>query len=176
MPLSNAEEAITLLNEFWSKAEDRAWIGDAIAWGLYVRGAAHGKLGEYAVNIATRTSAEAGPENKWVARFTLAAVLLSNGEIPKALTELEWLAENVTDSGLDTLTSLCIDFAKKDLSAEVLTALSKSSRRENFEPLIVALRLVLNEEPRIAQEILEVARDIRARILDKERPQSLAST
>lgn len=103
-------------------------------------------------------------QNFWEYHHTLASVLFSSGEIQEALSEIRWLAEHIAQDHLNSFMDLCIAIAKNDYTDKLLEVLLETSSKEQFEPLIVALQITLGNEPRVAQEVLEVAKDIHEQI------------
>jgi len=62
------------------------------------------------------------------------------------------------------LTDFFINVAASGYAEEVLASLGKNSGASILEPLVAGLQIFLGQEPVIAQEILEVGRDVAKRI------------
>jgi tetratricopeptide (TPR) repeat protein len=136
---------------------------DALAWGMHQM-QVKGDLLQYAISLS-RDAVEKSRLD-WSRRHTLAALLVDAGDIEEALAEVHWLAEHipsqpvsVAEQALDNFIELCVELARSERN-RLLDVLEASSSKDAFEPLMVALKLRDGEEPNVAREILEVARDI----------------
>lgn len=118
-------------------------------------------LMNYAVSLARR-AISTSPEN-WEFRWALAAVLFASKCFSEALVQIRWLADHITQRGLRQFIDLCISIARVDRD-RLLEVLLASGRTEEFEPLVIALKLDIGGELNVAREVLEVAKDIHDQI------------
>lgn len=105
----------------------------------------------------------------WEFQHTLGALLCDAKRIPTALTEVKDLADNVDESVLDDFIELCVEIARVDRPG-LLAVLEQADSKEIIEPLIVALKLALGQKVHVAQEILEVAKDLLSQMNERGEP------
>jgi tetratricopeptide (TPR) repeat protein len=117
-----------------------------------------------------RKSLEIVPTN-WLANYLLAALLLDQKKwtelwdrMPIFLTALEEKEEEATKIVINFL----IQIAANGHAAKVLQIVSEAKVAADLEPLMVGLKIVLGEQPLVAQEILEVGQDVAQRIREKQ--------
>jgi len=99
-------------------------------------------------------------------RHTLAAILTTMGETKEAL---DHAVKSLLDPGcaqkhLSEWIDLFVNLAAAGCGKEVIEVITKSNSAELLEPLVVGLRLFLDEDVNVAAEILEVGKDLRKRI------------
>jgi tetratricopeptide (TPR) repeat protein len=102
------------------------------------------------------------------ARFlwTYSSILVRQGRLDDACRSLETALADAAgvDKEKTEWITLFIELAAKGGAANTLAILRKSACAEILEPLVVALRLYVGENVKVAAEIEEVAKDIVARI------------
>jgi tetratricopeptide (TPR) repeat protein len=74
----------------------------------------------------------------------------------------------VEESAIEEITDFIIFRAASGYSGQVLKIVTALKASANLEPLIVGLRIFLNEQPLVAQEILEVGQDVAQRIREQQ--------
>jgi AcrR family transcriptional regulator len=97
--------------------------------------------------------------------LSLASVLFRAGRVAESLAHVRWLADHVDDSSLPQFIQVCVLIARGGERANLLRTVLASGSRQYFEPLVVALGLEDGDEPNVAREVLEVAKDIHRRIV-----------
>ena len=99
-------------------------------------------------------------------RIVIASLLGGIGQWKDAIDIASQFLKNTdrADSFVGQLTDFFINAAASDYAEEVLTSLEKTPGASILEPLVAGLQIFLGEEPVIAQEILEVGRDVAERI------------
>lgn len=99
-------------------------------------------------------------------RFTLACIIGALGKWPAALAEApRFLADLAyAREDMSEIINFFINAAAAGQAREALTCLTASPAKLHFDPLIVALQMVLGEDYNAPQEVVEVARDVVARI------------
>lgn len=131
------------------------------------------KCAEEAVEIRRRLAAERPlvfTAPLVVARGNLALLLGALGRREEALRETRLVLEAAPTSAYATGAAIgvLIRIAAAGYAREVLEQLAGSVAAEALEPLAVGLRIYLGESPLVAQEILEVGRDVAERIRKTE--------
>ena len=98
-------------------------------------------------------------------------VLLRMGRNNDVLFDIKRLMNNSSLSGLpiEELIKIHIDLAASGDSEALLNILAESPAAQQLEPLIAGLQLYCGQEVRTAPEILEVAKDVVARIEARKR-------
>ncbi len=91
-----------------------------------------------------------GAIGRWKHAIDIASRFLTHSAHPKSL--------------VGQVTDFFINAAASGYAKEVLTSLRKGPGASMLEPLVAGLQIFLGEEPVIAQEILEVGRDVAKRI------------
>lgn len=93
---------------------------------------------------------------------TLAKILVLNDKWHDALTEVGKVSspQTWTDALAPQITAIYVDVAVRGHSAEALAHLTTLPTRQKFEPLVVALQMIVGEEHNAPQEVVEVAKDI----------------
>ncbi|HEV7608512.1 MAG TPA: tetratricopeptide repeat protein [Steroidobacteraceae bacterium] len=166
LDLSEFSHAVESLASFLeaSREGDEEDIGNLIAWTLYLK-QAKGELLEYALSLA-QESVNRLP-GQWERRHTLASLQFVAGRNEESFAQIRWLADQILGGSLEAFIDLCIAVARGGEGDILLGVLSNSRSRETFEPMIVALQFDQSkEEPRVAREVLEVARDIHRQIVE----------
>lgn len=88
-------------------------------------------------------------------------------KIADALNEIRFLSEDLSEENLEEFLELCIAVGRLE-PAKLHAELEKADSRSLIEPLIVALRILKGEDVSVAQEILEVARDLVSQLSTSE--------
>ncbi len=119
-----------------------------------------------AVEIASR----AEDENLPFFTLLLASLLSDRGKWDEVLRTISLLlkVDAQDEETYQWITELLISAAAAGHAREALNLLIESPARAQLEPLEIGLRLFLGEEPRTAQEILEVGKDVAQRIRDEQ--------
>ncbi len=102
-----------------------------------------------------------GAIGQWKDAIDLASRFLAHTDHPKSL--------------VGQLTVFFINAAASGYAKEVLASFEKNPGASILEPLVAGLQIFLGEKPVIAQEILEVGRDVAKRIEMRKRQTSPAS-
>ena len=129
----------------------------------------HEKLERFVeAEAAYRKAIELDPSYNW-AWAQLGRLMEDLGAIGqwKEATGIAWRSLAHTDRPerhVGQLTDFFIDAAASGYAEEVLTSLQKNPGASVLEPLVAGLQIFMGEEPVIAQEILEVGRDVAKRI------------
>jgi len=139
----------------------------SIAFSFYKNGASSclAKAEEWAVK-ATRLA----PSNGYC-QYALGCIMTASGR--RGGEALEPARKYLTNSDLvnktiDTATELMVVLAATGYAKEALELLQESESGKHLEPLVVGLRLFLGEEVKVATEILEVGKDVCARIKERQ--------
>lgn len=113
----------------------------------------------------SRLALSIDPEN-WDNLHTRAAVLLRAGDNESALALIRPLVDGYSSQQLGEFLDLIIEFAKiaRNRASDLISILSASENSGDFEPLIVALRILEGQEVSVAKEIRDVALDIVSQI------------
>lgn len=167
LALDDAQGTIRSIDEYLAMAREGDDPRDALAWGLHEEHV-QGELLRYAISLSK--DAVSKFKDDWSSRHTLSTLLVDAGDIEAGLAEVPWLAEhvseqpaNIAEQALERFIELCIQIARSNRK-RLLEVLLASRSKGAFEPLIVALKLGDGEEPSVAREVLEVARDIHSQI------------
>jgi len=135
---------------------------DGLAWQLFEFG--DSKYLEHAARLALNASEhrDATP-HVWL---TLAAIQCRQGELENSIVSMKryLLDHSVVAETLDDAISLAIELTAKGKGAEARDAIVESESAMALEPLAVGISLFLGEKIRAPVEIVEVAKDIEARI------------
>ena len=90
-------------------------------------------------------------------------------DLPDQVRELVHSVPFEEGDSIRGVTDLLISAAAAGYAKQALKLIAESEAGPRLEPLEVGLRLFLGEEPRVAQEILEVGKDVAARIREEQR-------
>jgi tetratricopeptide (TPR) repeat protein len=109
------------------------------------------------------------PED-WPLYFTLAYLQERMGNWQNALHNASQylMHTEIRPDHIGRVTNFFIDAAAAGYPGQALLVLQKTPWASHLEPLITGLQISLGEEPTIAQEILEVGRDVAKRIEDRK--------
>ncbi len=102
----------------------------------------------------------------WSARIDLAYLQGAVGNWKSAIDTISWFLKNkeTLENYIGQVTDFFIDAAASSYSEEALEALQKTTEASILEPLVIGLQIALGGDPAVAQEILEVGRDVAKRI------------
>jgi len=152
-------EAIALAEEVLSKATSDPALFDRISRGLL-------SINELDQALPLSEKAISLAPNQVRVLWTYSAILVRQGRLDDACKILETALADAAgvDRGKTEWISLFIELAAKGGAPKALAILRKSACAEILEPLVVALRLYVGENVKVAAEIEEVAKDIVARI------------
>jgi Flp pilus assembly protein TadD len=165
---SDPSALVNQLQEIKNMIRQDAVALNSVAWIVHQR-ARTIQCPSEALEFATSLSRDALglKPDKWSFKHTLGALLCDRGKVAEALIEVEDLADGLTESNLDDFIELCVAVGQVDPTG-LLARLEKSSAKGMIEPLIVALQIVIGREIHVAQEILEVAKDLSAQMQRRE--------
>ena len=152
-------EAIALAEEVLSKAAPDPKLFDRISRGLL-------SINELDRALPLSQKAITLVPNQAGFLWTYSSILVRKGRLDDACRSLETAladADGVDKEKAEWI-SLFVELAAKGGAARALPSLQKSACAEILEPLVVALRLYVGENVKVAAEIEEVAKDIVARI------------
>lgn len=101
---------------------------------------------------------------------TVACLLAATNRVDEALQHAgEYLKNNtIIENSIDEVIELFIELAVVGVANEALALLVKSLGATALEPLIIGLKLFMNEDVKAAAEIMEIARDIVKRINERQ--------
>jgi len=152
-------EAIALAEEVLSKATPDPALFDRISRGLL-------SINELDRALALSQKTISLAPNQAGYLWTYSSILVRQGRLDDACRSLETALADVAgiDKDKTEWISLFIELAAKGGAASAMPILRKSACAEILEPLVVALRLYVGENVKVAAEIEEVAKDIVARI------------
>jgi len=152
-------EAIALAEEVLSKATPDPALFDRISRGLL-------SINELDRALPLSQKAIALAPNQAGIFWTYSSILVRQGHLDDACCSIETALADVArvDKGKTEWISLFIELAAKGGASKALEILRKSACVEILEPLVVALRLFVGENVKVAAEVEEVAKDIVARI------------
>jgi tetratricopeptide (TPR) repeat protein len=162
---------VAQLDETLARSGDKQVLNNA-AWAMYQIGT--GALLRLAERVARRAL---GDDSKhWHALHTLVMILGKLDRWKEAIGLSRELIDAVGrgESSVEDLTDFIIEAAANGYAEEALELLRKSSAAAALEPLIVGLDLYLAKDPVVAQEILEVAKDVCKRIEGKTAQKAVA--
>lgn len=165
LDLEDQQASIGYIQEYISIARGRA--RNTIAWSLFKRKAV-GALLDFALSTS-KDAVEESPTN-WGARHTLASLLGLAKRKEELLREVGWLSDNLDSEYIGELIELCTFLVRQGYGRDLEDILSKSKSKSSFEPLLVALQMMHGEEPNVALEVLEVARDIHRQFVEEPTP------
>jgi len=167
------EEAVDVLKAVERKYEKckEMMIREQVAWAMLFKGNVLTKmslLDDAIVAYENVSQKYSGCSNEeicdvfLIAQATKIKVLLQIGRFSDALNEMSGFIRQYHQSEnlIDEVVGLYIDLAAYGYSEDALKLLFASSTEENFEPLVVALKLFLGQETNAPTEILEVAKDV----------------
>ena len=101
--------------------------------------------------------------------FTLALILGDQGKWPEFLDLVPaTLGAPLEDFALQPFIDLCTAGAAAGHAQKLLDLILETQAAAQLEPLTVGLRLFLGQAPKVAQEILEVGKDVAERIRQKQ--------
>lgn len=163
--LDDTAEAVQLARSVLGQHPGDASFCNSFAWCFYEHGPTETltRAEEWA-----RKAVELEPANA-AYRHTLGCILAVNGSAEEALTHAErYLADRETvENEPEDAAELMISLAAAGQGREALRVIEESESADLLEPLSVGIRLDLEEDVRIAQEIREVGEDVCERIRQK---------
>lgn len=106
--------------------------------------------------------------NNWKLSHTLAALLAKTGDWGSAIavTPAAIAACATSENALKPVTEFLISAAANGYARDVLTVLEQYPNVAALEPLRVGVQLYLGVHPTVAQEILDIGKDVASRIRD----------
>ncbi len=115
-----------------------------------------------------RRAVAISPDNLNMQR-TLACILaiLGNGKEALEYSNRYIQDANLVERSIEDAIELFVALAATGYAKEALGILENAPSRKHLEPLVVALRLYIGEDVKVAVEILEVAKDVVKRIEDR---------
>ncbi len=158
-------EALHLAKEYLRENSKNAEFLNFLAWSFYM----HAKE-EFLdqAEIWIREALTVKPDNANY-KHTLACILSSSNKSAEALILAEeYLVHNEAKKPLDDAVQLFVELAAAGHAQDALRILQASSSVKNLEPLVVGLRLFLDEDVKVAIEIREIAKDIVKKIKKRQ--------
>lgn len=132
---------------------------NSLAWAIHAK-SKQSRCSKDVLDFATSLAREAASTEPdcWPYRHTLGTLFADQKKISDAIEEIRFLSSGVTEGDLEELIELCVAVGR--LEPKRLRAVLEDAHQELLEPLIVALKLVADDEVHVALEVLEVAKDI----------------
>lgn len=160
--LNQPEEALVVARESIDQVGSSDGLLNSIAWAFFKYGRkAHWKEAE----AWARRTVDGAPESGFF-RHTFASLLGAQGKWEEALEQAEVFVrdQEMIDTALDEVIDFFIDAVAAGHEDRVLMIIQASAGVETFEPLVVAIHQRNGAQIDVAREILEVAKDVSARI------------
>jgi Tfp pilus assembly protein PilF len=157
----SAESIQMEVKETVAEVGESSSVFNGVAWALHRSGIK--EAAPLSVHYAQR--ARALNTGSWAVGHTLATTLADSEDYDGAIEQIRTLAEQVDDDVLQDFIDVCIQVAAGGAAKALAEQLEGAPTRSKFEPLIVALHLAVGRPVQVAQEVLEVAKDIVGRIV-----------
>ncbi len=159
------EEASTRARETIRRQPDDHGLLNAFAWDFYKQHDTTllGFAEHWAQQAVTFV-----PENSYYAR-TSACILCGLGKGAEALAAAKKYVQDAdaVENTIEDAIELFVGLAAAGLAKEAIALIENTPSAKHLEPLIVGLKLHIGEDVNTAVEILEVARDVAARITER---------
>jgi len=163
--ISDPAQAAAFAEDYMRRTGRSAASLNSAAW------TAHTRWGESYAGQAEAWAREAHEKavSDGAVAHTLAAILASRGEWSEALDLVPTMLADATnlERCKSEYTDLLVDSAAARHTAKLIKLLDGSPAATALEPLLCALRLDLGEKVSVAPEIMEVAKDVLAKIRKK---------
>ncbi|MCP4679879.1 MAG: tetratricopeptide repeat protein [Deltaproteobacteria bacterium] len=163
--LNRPDEALTLAEDAIARcSRDPEWL-NGLAWVFYTSGRTA------FLSTAEKWALEATEKEPEIMNIqhTLACIYIAQGKKEEALTLTERYLEsrNFTERQIKEIIDLTFRLAAAGEARMVLDLINDSPSAELLEPLIVGLQLFLGDKFRAPLEIVEVGKDVAARITER---------
>lgn len=151
---------LTDLKKVATMVKQKAGALNVISWAIHERAKdvpCNDELFEYATLLAQEAT-RLKPDS-WPYHHTLGFLMADRQRVSEVLEEIKFLAAGLSEEHLEEFLELCIVVGRIE-PHRLLAELEKANSRHLIEPLIVSLKIVTGCEVNVAQEVLEVARDL----------------